>query len=363
MMVHLFTKFTATPEDMPLGRALAAAPVPNVLFGSHVRRSYRGRLGFVFGFLPRLVWDAVRSAGRSLILARPRPDVVVLNSDIEVLVFAALRLFLPRPRPVFVLLGFIYTERADPVLNALRRRYFGFVLGRVGRVICHSRREVERNRARFRARAAFVFVPWGTDVAIRDALARTPPTPADGDAEYIVTAGKSGRDYPTLARALQGVTMPLRIICDYAPQVAALADPDGRISILATCHGDDYIRELYRSRIVVVPLAVDDISAGQMVLLQAMALGKPVIVTRTATTTDYATDERDALLVPRGDPAALRAAILRLLADPALAARLGAAALETYERQYTTERFVGNVLAAVTAAPAVPDENRPPGPG
>ncbi len=346
MMVHLFTKFTDTPDDMPLGRALRAAPIPNVLFGSYVRQTYRNRLDFLFGFLPRYAGDAVMSAVRSLIRARPHPDAVVLTSDIEVLVFALLRLVLPY-KPRIVLLGFIYTERGRPRLDALRRRYFDMVLGRAALIICHSRWEVERNRALFSTSGRFVFVPWGTNVAIRDTLLQGPSMSGDGD-EYIVSAGKSGRDYATLARAMTGVSIPLRIICDYSPQVSALPDPEGRIRVLTQCHGDDYIRALYHARVVVIPLAVDDISAGQMVLLGAMALGKPIVITRTITTTDYATDGVDALLVERGDPEAMRAAILRILEDPMLAARLGEAAMATFERNCTTERFVANVLSVVT---------------
>jgi glycosyltransferase involved in cell wall biosynthesis len=352
MMIHIFTKFTDKPDDMPLGRALRAASIPNVLFGSYVRQTYRNRLDFLFGFLPRYAWDAVMSAVRSLIRAHPHPDVVVLTSDIEVLVFAALRLVLPY-KPRIVLLGFIYTERGRPCLDALRRRYFDIVLRRAACIICHSRREVERNRALFTTPGRFVFVPWGTNVAIRDTLLQSPSMPADG-AEYIVSAGRSGRDYATLARAMTGVPLPLRIICDYAPLVSALPNPDGRISILANCYGDDYVRALYHARVVVIPLKVDDISAGQMVLLSAMALGKPVVITRTATTTDYATDGVDALLVERGDSEAMRAAILRILEDPMLAARLGARAIAIFNRDYTTERFVANVLSVVTETVAHP---------
>lgn len=62
-------------------------------------------------------------------------------------------------------------------------------------------------------------------------------------------------------------------------------------------------------------------------LVEAMALGLPCVATRCPTgPEEIITDEVDGLLVPVEDPDALAAAIDRLLADPALRARLGEAA-------------------------------------
>jgi glycosyltransferase involved in cell wall biosynthesis len=67
-------------------------------------------------------------------------------------------------------------------------------------------------------------------------------------------------------------------------------------------------------------------------LIQMMANGMAIVATDVAPVRAIATHERDALLVPPDDPAALAAAAARLLADPALAARLGAEARRTSER-------------------------------
>ncbi len=59
---------------------------------------------------------------------------------------------------------------------------------------------------------------------------------------------------------------------------------------------------------------------------QAMAAGRPVVTADTPGVREVLSDGVDALLVPPADPAALAAALARLAADPALRARLGAAA-------------------------------------
>ncbi len=58
------------------------------------------------------------------------------------------------------------------------------------------------------------------------------------------------------------------------------------------------------------------------VLLESMALGTPVVATRVGGVPELCRDGDEALLVPRGDAAALAAAIERALAGPALAQRL-----------------------------------------
>jgi phosphatidylinositol alpha-mannosyltransferase len=59
-----------------------------------------------------------------------------------------------------------------------------------------------------------------------------------------------------------------------------------------------------------------------VVLLEAMAAGTPVVASDIAGYRDVARNDREAVLVPGGDPAALTDALRRVLDDPLLAARL-----------------------------------------
>jgi glycosyltransferase involved in cell wall biosynthesis len=61
-------------------------------------------------------------------------------------------------------------------------------------------------------------------------------------------------------------------------------------------------------------------------LMEAMALGKPPVVTSVGGLPELVTHDRDGLLVPPGDPGALAAGIVTVLQDRALAGRLGEAA-------------------------------------
>ena len=71
------------------------------------------------------------------------------------------------------------------------------------------------------------------------------------------------------------------------------------IKILTNCHDDDYFRELAKCRAVIVPLEDTHISSGQLVIIQAMMYGKPVIVTENDTVTDYIDSGKTGLVIKK----------------------------------------------------------------
>jgi glycosyltransferase involved in cell wall biosynthesis len=87
-----------------------------------------------------------------------------------------------------------------------------------------------------------------------------------------------------------------------------------------------------------VPLESEGMSR---VVFEYLAAGRALIASRVGVVPEILTDGEHALLVPAGDAGALGAAIERLLGDPALRARLGAAG-----RRLCLERYSGARLAA-----------------
>jgi glycosyltransferase involved in cell wall biosynthesis len=85
-------------------------------------------------------------------------------------------------------------------------------------------------------------------------------------------------------------------------------------------------------------------------ILDAMACAKPVVGTRAGGIPEAVQDEETGLLVPPHDEAALAAAILRLLKDPALAARLGASGRQRAAEYFSVERMVSETLAVYQKA-------------
>ncbi|WP_428533766.1 glycosyltransferase [Rhodopila sp.] len=343
-MLHFFPHYANDVSEHPFAVELRRCQLPHRFFASEVDRNYTTLAERLFVAYPRMMWVALGSAIRSLLLSRPRPVAAVVGSDIEALIFGLIRTLL-RLRTIIVYETLIIAPRRSPVLRAATHGYFGFILSLIDVAICHSRAETVQYAAAFpRARCRFACVPYGTTVTNHRAVIakyRNRTETAD-----IVTAGRSGRDYTTLAKAIEGLPCRLRIICNLASSVAGITQNE-QITVIRDCFGGDYIDMLAKSLFVVVPLAADDVSAGQMVLLQASALRKAVVVTRTTTTLEYATDTEDALFVDIGDVQQMRTAIRRLLEDTSLRDRLAENALGRFERCYTTEQYVRNMVAAI----------------
>ena len=76
-------------------------------------------------------------------------------------------------------------------------------------------------------------------------------------------------------------------------------------------------------------------------LLEAAAAGRPIVATDAGGTREIVVDGRTGLIVPIDAQDRLVAAILRLVSDTALAARLGAAARSHVAETFGTDRFVG----------------------
>ncbi len=76
-----------------------------------------------------------------------------------------------------------------------------------------------------------------------------------------------------------------------------------------------------------------------LVLLEAMAAGKPVVAVNAAGPVEIVSDGVDGLLLSSNEPAVLAAAIQKLWADPGLRARIASAGRKRFEARFTARRM------------------------
>lgn len=112
------------------------------------------------------------------------------------------------------------------------------------------------------------------------------------------------------------------------------------------------LRALYaRSRFVVLPLEDVDFDAGVTSIVEAMAMGKAVIATRTRGQVDVLRDGIDGLYVTPKDPGALREAIEHLLANPGEAERMGQAGRAAVLERHRLDDWAATIARIVRDAP------------
>ena len=174
----------------------------------------------------------------------------------------------------------------------------------------------------------------------------TPP-PEPAGTPLIVAAGSSNRDYATLVAASAGLAVPVRIAADslWRPTGAGL-DPSTLSASVEVGSAGDYgaLRALYaRASVVVVPLHQARFASGYAVIAEAMAMGKPVITTRTSAHSDFVLDGTTGLYTEAGDVAGLRQALELLLADPARAHAMGAAGAARMQREFSLDAYCDRI--------------------
>jgi colanic acid/amylovoran biosynthesis glycosyltransferase len=130
-----------------------------------------------------------------------------------------------------------------------------------------------------------------------------------------------------------------------------------RLGANARFHGalpQEGVLELYRrASVYCLPCVVADNGDRDGLptsVLEAMALGVPVVTTTVNGLSEAVIHERTGLLVPQHAPQALADAIERLLSDTELAARLAAEARRHVERRFSLERSAGRLRALFAEA-------------
>jgi len=172
--------------------------------------------------------------------------------------------------------------------------------------------------------------------------------------DLICAAGQLLRDYDTLVDAVRDLPVRLQIAAG-SPWIQERLEPGQELpQDVSWSKLNRYdLRDLYaRAAIAVVPIKQNEYQTGIATILEMMAMGKCLIVTKTRGQTDTIVDGETGIYVPPGDPVALRAAIERMLAAPDEARRMGEAARRFVEREASLDVFVDRLASDVRAAVA-----------
>lgn len=182
----------------------------------------------------------------------------------------------------------------------------------------------------------------------------------------ICSAGLEWRDYPTLIDAVAGLDVEVKLAAasPWSKHKDETSKRELPSNVTARRYEYGELRELYAaSRFVVVPLYDNDFQAGVTTILEAMAMGKAVIATRTAGQRDVIRDGENGIYVPPGDREAMRTAIIRLLERPAEADRIGQNARQTIVDSMTLDHWAARIARVARAAAPKQSSSAARGPG
>jgi len=174
--------------------------------------------------------------------------------------------------------------------------------------------------------------------------------PADSHEDYILSVGNDERrDYNLLIQVAGEVNRHFKIVTrqkieGVIPANVEIIKGGWHEQVLT----DEGLRQLYQeASIVVIPLKNSPQPSGQSVCLQAMACGKPVILTRTdgLWSDNMMRDGENVIFVSPGNQDALFDAIDYLLEDSTLRTDLGCNARKTVCREGNITSFAARLEA------------------
>lgn len=339
------------------------------------------------------------SAGHAWLAFRQRRRYQVIYTDSErVGIPLTLLLKLARARSQHVMLAHL--------LSPWKKRVWfrwGHLHSHMAAIICHSsvQRQIMLEKLRIPAEKIRL-IPYQVDehfwrpmsaqeaqAALDEAAAPTAAgdgqanSPASAPATPIIcSVGLEYRDYPTLIEAVRGLDVQLEIAAasHWSTHRGIAADGSLPTNVHISAHQYLSLRHLYASsRFVVVPLLDVPNQAGITTILEAMAMGKAVIVSGTRGQIDTVRDRRNngfgrverevlpgfldapdvdeelrhlatGFYVRPGDAAELRKAITYLLAHPDIADELGRNGRRVFTALLTLDAFTARIAKIVQAA-------------
>ena len=236
------------------------------------------------------------------------------------------------------------TQEADSRVAAVKRALSKIALRQVDGIFVSSSAQVESGRRWLGSTSIpIVFIPMAVNVD----FFRPTPYPLE---PFVFSMGNDKhRDPGLLAEA-----MALVLEANPAAQILVQTNqpelfPNG-VQTVDRLSTDDVLRCYARASVVAIATRPNDHVSGITVALEAMAGGRPVVMSTAPGLADYIDDGVTGFLAPQGDAAAFAARVNALLADPKLGDTMGTAARTRVEADFSLEVMnaaIGEFVASI----------------
>lgn len=162
------------------------------------------------------------------------------------------------------------------------------------------------------------------------------------DGNYIFSGGDGDRDYFTLIKAVKDINIRVFIATRRKDVLNNKKLPKNIIAFPTT--NENFRKIMAASKMVIVPMEKNLLhSGGQQTYLNAMAMGKPVIVADDKGASDYINNGQNGFVINSGDVNQLKATINLLLNNNKLSTDISLNAKDTYIK-FSTGSCLSKIL-------------------
>lgn len=273
----------------------------------------------------------------AVFLQRKRYVSIVAWQQFYGLVFAFYcRLFHVKKCNKLIVMAFIYNKRQGMV----GRLYHAFISGvvrsgYVDKFVVYSSCEAAYYAELFQVpQNKFQYLPLGIKKEVM-----VPKECLKVKSPFLLAAGRSNRDYGFLFRCVEKLPYNIVVLADCIGSKTVIPN---NVTVFNDVFGMEYLQMLQASAGVLIPLKDTEVSCGQLVMLQAMQYGKPIVVTDSVAVRDYVKDCVNAIVCMKEEEA-FRKAVVKLMEDPDLRERLVKNGREMFRDCFTLHALAKNV--------------------
>ena len=237
-------------------------------------------------------------------------DVVWTMTEGEALAVALLQAVRAIPRRP-IIANIVWLLNSWDRFSWIRQSYYRFLIRRISIVTVHSKECVATGKVAL-PNVPLKLMYFGVNTNV---FSLTPPQVlTKGDLIKIYSAGSDQtRDWHTLFQAFgNDPRFHLTILCSRFENDVQKAY--GNVTLLRSRKVADFVAAYEAADVVVVPMKTN-IYSGITVALEAAALGKPIVSSRTGGVPTYFDDD-EVVYAPPSRPSDLRQAVLEAMKDP-----------------------------------------------
>ena len=237
--------------------------------------------------------------------------------------------------------------------NLWNRILIGILVRGHDKVFCLSKRLYNQLKDDFNiSESKLELLEWGADLEAyeieRQDSGESPTEKVNGS--FVMSAGNTQRDFNTLVTAFEGIDYSLRIYCSGNVAPSVNIPPNVCVQYKHPTEGrtltfKEILLEYQKAFLVAIPLVIpvgmEDYtnSFGLTSLLEAMAMGKAVVMTRNKQIDIDIEKERIGLWVAPGNVQEWQQAVTYLLEHPEETQAMGERSLHLCKQKYNLENY------------------------